>query len=308
MTGFKKPTVIARDLKVKVNKMLGQSVPADPRRGYTDRMEFLSKSVVIGYKDYGKASNYPTPSMKAAALEAANTASRIMRKANDAFAGVTFLRKKESSLLTEVLDKHFGLIAGDTSGDFLTDNVVDKKFSLKAVAKHDRRWVIEKIRERMLSLSFHLSTGIYLIDSDASRRDIESGQTVNPANADPHTEAYVSPSKHEFDKATWQPTQFKWKGGLACGFQHGEMHVSLANLENYSTLSYARVIIHEASHKFLNTDDNFYAHDPNYPTMSLAQTLNNADSYAWAAVSLYCGAVKMGDPSDGPTDWAQCSK
>jgi len=308
MTGFKKPSTLARELKVKVHTALGQPVPADPRRGYTDRMEFLSTSVLIGYKDYGPGSNYPTAPMKAAALEAANTAARIIRKANDAFAGITFLRRKESALMTAVLDKHFGLIAGDTSGSYLTDNVVDKKFSVKAVGNHDRRWVVEKIREKMLSLSFHLNTGIYLIDLDANRRDIKVGQTFNPATADPHEEAYVGWSKREFDDSTWQPTRFKLKSGLVCGFQNGQIHVSLQNLENYSTLSYARVIIHEAAHKHLGVPDIYYAHDANYPTMSLTDTLNNADSYAWAALSLYCGNVKMGDPSDEPTDWAHCAK
>jgi hypothetical protein len=72
-------------------------------------------------------------------------------------------------------------------------------------------------------------------------------------------------------------------------------------------LSYARVIIHEATHKYLCTADEAYAHQDTYAGLSLAKTLNNADSYAWAAVSLYCGAVKMGSPASNNPDWAQCS-
>jgi hypothetical protein len=271
-------------------------------------MEFLSTSVVVGYKDYGNAANYPTAGMKAAILEAANRAKRVMRKANDAFAAVSFLRKKETPLMTEVLDKHFGLIAGDTSGTFLTGNVVDKKLSVQDIGKHDRRWVIEQIRRKMLSLSFHLNTGVYLIDLDASRRDIKVGQTFDPATADANEEAYVGWAKLGFDKATWQPNAFKLTSGLTCGFRNGEIHVSFENLENYSDLSYARVIIHEAAHKFLGVDDKAYAHQDTYGTQSLQDALANADSYAWAAVSLYCGSVKMGSPADEPTDWTQCQK
>lgn len=297
----KKPTVLMRDAKVGVRNALGLTVPADPRRGFTDRMEALSGSVMIGYK------NRPTPSQMAATVEACNLAARIMRKANDEFAAVMFLRRKESQLLTDVLDKHFGLIEGDTAGGYLKDNIVDKSISAKALFHKDRRWVMEKIRQKMLSLSFHLNTGIYLIDSDSDNRDIRVGQAVNPAAANPNEEAYVGHVKASFDD-NWRADGWKKVDNFTCGFRKGEMHVSFRNLENYTALSYARVIIHEATHKFLNTDDEAYAHQNTYGTLSLTQCLNNADSIAWAAVSLYCGSVKMGSPADNGTDWAQCSK
>jgi hypothetical protein len=308
MDGIKKPTTAVRDAEVSVRKTLGMHVPADPRRGFTDRMEALSPSVMIGYKNYGTASNYPTPAMKAAAVDAANLAGRIMRKANDAFAGIAFLRKNESALMTQVLDKHFRLTAGDLAGGMLTGNVRNKSFAPKDVIKHDRRWVIEKIREKMLSISFHLNTGVYLIDLDASRRDIRVGATANPANADQTEEAFTGAQKKHMDNNTWRPTQHHWSNSLTCGFKHGEIHVSLANVATYSAISYARVIIHEATHKYLNTDDPAYAWDPAYPTLSLSDTLRNADSFSWAAVSLYCGSLKMDDPSKYATDWKNCTK
>ncbi len=307
MPGFIKPTTLVRKAEVAVRQAVGAHVPADPRRGYTDTMEVISPQLLIGYKKQPSGQNYPSDTMKAAASEATRLAARIVRKANDEFAGIMMLRRKESALMQDVLDKHFGLIAGDTAGGYLKDNIVNKKFSLRAVAEKDRRWVIEKIRQNMLSLSFHLNTGVYLIDIDASRRDIGSGEFVNPANADPNEEAYVTKTKTKYDATTWRATGWKEVTNSISGFRKGEMHVSLELLQNYSPVSYARVIIHEATHKYLCTADEAYAHDPTYGALSLTQTLNNADSYAWAAVSLYCGAVKMGAVSDYNSDWEQCS-
>jgi hypothetical protein len=52
-------------------------------------------------------------------------------------------------------------------------------------------------------------------------------------------------------------------------------------------LHVARTLIHEASHKFLDTYDFAYTHDPAYATINKAQAMRNADSYAFAAVSCY---------------------
>jgi hypothetical protein len=216
---IKKPTAALREAKVGIRNKLGLAVPADPRRGFTDRMEALSGSVMIGYK------NRPTPGQMAATVGACNLAARIMRKANDEFAAIMFLRRKESPLMQQVLDKHFGLIAGDDAGGYLKDNIVDKKVSVKAVFQKDRRWVMEQIRKNMLSLSFHLNTGIYLIDSDSDNRDIRVGQAINPAAANPNEEAYVGHVKAHFD-ANWRADAWMRVSDLTCGFRKGEMHVS----------------------------------------------------------------------------------
>jgi diadenosine tetraphosphate (Ap4A) HIT family hydrolase len=309
MTGFTKPTTLVRKAEVAVRQAVGAHVPADPRRGFTDHMEVLSPQLVIGYKKYPAAANYPSDAMKASAQEATRLAARIMRKVNDEFAGILMLRRKESALMQQVLATHFHLIAGDTAGGMLKDNVVNKKFSAHAVFEKDRRWVLERIRQNMLSLSFHLNTGVYLIDTDPHRRDIETGQVKAPVPVGTAitTEAYVSPTKTKFDPNTWRVTGAKFYSDTHSGFRNGEIHVSLELLKDYSALSYARIIIHEATHKYFNTEDEAYAHQGTYAGLSLVETLNNADSYAWAAVSLYAGAVKMGSLADYNRDWAQCS-
>jgi hypothetical protein len=304
MNGFKKPTTLLREAKVGVRQALGMHVPADPRRGFTDHMEFLSPSVVIGYKKQAAGANYPSDATKASIVAACNRARRIIRKANNELASVVMLRQKESQLFQDTMDTHFGLIAGDTSGTFLTDNTVNKKFSLRSVGKHDRRWVLEKIRRNMLSLSYHLNTGIYLIDIDADNRDLKLGKVAAPGTIT--ALGYVAPEKTAIDPNTWRTTGTRWGNGITCGFRHGEIHVSFAKHLNFSPISYAQTIIHEATHKYFNTEDHAYADDPTYFTLNLADTLENADSYAWAAVSLYCGSVKM--TNENSPDYDQCSK
>ena len=311
MPGFVKPTVLANEFKTWASKKLKIATPADTRRGYTDHMEFLSATVLIGYKKYPAAANYPTPGMKAALLAGANLAKKIVRKANDQLAGVLMLRKKESPMFQQVMDTHFGLIAGDDAGGFLTDNAVNKKFSFRAVTKHDRRWALEQIRQKMLSMSFHLNTGMYLIDVDETRRDIRSNEAVAPKAAPSNEEAYVSHPKLVTDPVTQRTTGWGSRPdqGLTCGYKNGEIHISFENIENYSALSYARVIIHEAAHKYAGVKDFQYAHSPQYATLNLADTLDNADSYAWAAMSLYCDSLKMANPGSCPLpDWQQCTK
>jgi hypothetical protein len=75
-------------------------------------------------------------------------------------------------------------------------------------------------------------------------------------------------------------------------------------MPNFSLNSGARVIIHEAGHKFLNAPDTYYAWDASYPP-TLQQCLKaNPDSFAWAALSLATGAVRM--PTAGSNDWTNC--
>ncbi|WP_213958117.1 hypothetical protein [Variovorax sp. dw_954] len=306
--GFTKPTTLLRNAEVGVRNLVGAHVPADSRRGFTDHMEVMSSKLVLGYKKYPTATNYPTDAMKNAATAGAAKAATIMRKVNDEFAGILMLRSKESTLMQQVLATHFHLRAGEATDLNLKSNVVNKGIGLKAIVEKDRRWVLEKIRQKMLSLSFHLNTGIYLVDIDSSRRDIKAGRVFNPANADQSTEASVSAQKATIDDTTWRATSYKWHDNTIGGYRHGEIHVSLDRLKNYTPISYARIIIHEATHKYFNTDDEAYAHEGTYAGLNLSQTLNNADSYAWAAVSLYCGSVKMGAVADYGNDWAACSK
>jgi hypothetical protein len=305
MPGFKKPSVVVREVEVKLRHKLGMHVPADPRCGYTDRMEFLGAGTLIAYKEQG--AGYPTANMKAAVVAGANMARQVMRSATSAAAAVIMLRKKESPLFQQVMQTHFHLIAGDDAGGFLKDNVVDKKFSLRAIREKDRRWVIEKVREKFLSLSVHVNTGVYLVDVDAANRDLIAGAVAGPADLDADVEAYVASPTDAMDPATWRTTS--WKGlatDMFSSFKNGQIHIAFAKVEHYTPLSYARLIIHEAAHRYLGVKDHAYAHEATYPTMSLTDSLDNADSIAWAAVSLHAGAVKMSAPGHNP-DWDQCA-
>lgn len=302
MSGFTKPGKIASDLKVNVLTKLGRNVPADPRKAYTDRMEFLSPGLLIGYK------NRPSDAERTACIGAYEMAKQVLREANDQLAKVVILRRSEDAVFSDVMEAHFGLIEGDDAGGFLTDNTRNRKFSLKRIGKHDRRWVLEKIRRKICHLSFHMHTGTYLIDIDAANRDIQVGSSVAAGSVSANTEGYVGHPKVGFDANTWKANA--WYPGAAPAisfYKNGYIHISFSALRAYSPLSYARVIIHEATHRFLGTRDVYYAHDGNYQTLHLTDALENADSFAWAAISLYCGAVKMGDASD-LSDWTNCSK
>jgi len=254
---------------------------------HTDTYEFLFPGVTIAYKRRPNGTTYPTSSMRSALKNAAVEARSIVRRANDQLAKVIFLRCTESQWFTDTMARHFNLKSGDLGGGAFTlsDNVVDKKFSLKDIPKHDRRWVLEKIRERMLSLSFHLNTPYYLIDIDNPNRTVVTGQAGTiPAG----TEGYVSKPDN---------------GSLFCGFKNGEIHISFLDFLNYTEKSCARVIIHEAAHKFLGVSDKGYAWDPAYPP-SLEDCMNNADSIAWTAISLASQSEKMDTGSS--TDWQMC--
>ena len=260
------------------------------KKRHTDHIALLDLGVTVAYKKRPAGVTYPTVQQKNHILAAAKRARTIVRIANDELAKVVLLRKKESQNFINTMDTHFGLIEGDTANNYLKDNTVNKKFSIRSFLKKDRRWVLNKIREKMLSLSFHLNTGIYLIDLDLDSRDIYNGvdNRQEAREADSVEEGYV------YNRA---------KGSLRhmFGFRNGEIHVHFSDLQAYSVDSFARIIIHEATHKYLSTVDHFYAWNANYYQLKLQDCLNNADSYAWAALSLCQGVVKMPNP-DSP-DW-----
>ena len=257
---------------------------------YTDTNEFLSPGVLIAYHARPAPAIYPPMADKAAVNAAAVQARNIVRIANDVLAKVVILRRDESPLFTQTMERHFNLRSdGTLAGGHLVENVINKPFKLGAIFRHDRRWALEQIRQGMLSLSFHLNTGMYLIDLDLANRTVTGGNVVAAGNAVPaNTEAYV----------------YQWGAGRPlCGFRNGEIHVDFQMMTNYSLNSGARVIIHEAGHKFLDVVDTFYAHSVNYPpALNLCLTAN-ADSFAWAAVSLATGVLAM--PNAGSNDWAQ---
>jgi hypothetical protein len=261
----------------------------------TDVNEFLSPGVLIAYRAR-PGTDYPNLAIKHAVQSAAVQARNIVRIANDMLAKVVLLRRPESQLFIETMATHFRLIASDLAGGLLKDNIVDKPFSPKAVFVHDRRWILEKIRQKMLSLSYHLNTGVYLIDQDKSTRDVfdGAGGTVGQA---PYSGwvGYVHLRGPQ-----------KGVRSLACGFRNGEIHINFEDFLGYSLNTNACIIIHEAAHKFLGVTGDIYGDNPNYPPalQKKGGSLDNADSIAWTAISLATGAVRMQDP--GSNDFVQC--
>jgi len=256
---------------------------------HTDTMEFLSPGVLIAYK---ARPGYPTLQMKTAVNSAAIQARNIVRIANDELAKVVLLRRPESQLMIDTVAKHYWLIAGDLAGGFLQNNVIDKPFKLGAVFDRDRRWVLNKIREMLLSLSAHLNTGVYIIDQDIAARDVFDGQRHAVGHA-PYNAwvGYVHPRGPN----------------TVCGFRNGEIHVDFVSMLNYSLNTNACIIIHEAAHKYLNILGDIYGNDDiNYPPplQRRAGALENADCLAWTAVSLATGAVRMQQHSDA--DFTSC--
>lgn len=75
------------------------------------------------------------------------------------------------------------------------------------------------------------------------------------------------------------------------GSIHINFHALLKGADKFSDRQIARTIIHEGSHKFCNTMDHAYTHDGTYPYLCNSQTLTNADSYAYAAISLAEGRL-----------------
>jgi hypothetical protein len=68
--------------------------------------------------------------------------------------------------------------------------------------------------------------------------------------------------------------------------------------ELWTDLALAGLIIHEASHKFLNTDDHAYCHEgQKYISLSKSLRLTNADSFAYTAISLHVGELIKDDKS-----------
>lgn len=277
---FKKPSIA-----------LGANRMGSGNARHTDTSEFLAPGVLIAYKQR-PADDYPTDAMKETVKAAAIQARNIVRIANDELAKVILLRRPEPQLMIDTVATHYRLIAGDLAGGFLLNNVVNKPFKLNAAFDHDRRWVLNRIREMMLTLSTHLNTGVYLIDQDTATRDVFDGTQQAIGHA-PYSGwvGYVHPRAG--------------KRSL-CGFKNGEIHVDFVSMLNYSVNTNACIIIHEAAHKYLGILGDVYGNDINYPpALQLHHgSLQNADCLSWTAVSLATGAVRMA--THDSTDFETC--
>jgi len=254
---------------------------------HTNKTRLLSPAVMIAYASTSGA-DYPSTAVRGHILNSAARARTIMRSAVAKFDKVVFFRRAEGEPFTSIVNYHFGLDAARS--DVLDSNVVDAPMTLRSLGQNNRRTVLNKIRMGMLSVSFHLNTGVYLIDIDADNRTIHSGvqtNAIDPLNASTH--GYVSNPKGKNAIAT----------GLFSGFQNGEIHINFDKMHTggYTHDACARVLIHEAAHKYWGVSDHCYAWNNGYENLSINQCLDNADSYAWAALSIEAGHLIKGTTS-----------
>ena len=73
------------------------------------------------------------------------------------------------------------------------------------------------------------------------------------------------------------PTSFTQPKGI---------HIEFSNVPKYPRLLLALVIVHEATHKFADTEDRAYTDDDNYEKLTVAQRIENADSFAYVVISI----------------------
>jgi hypothetical protein len=100
-----------------------------------------------------------------------------------------------------------------------------------------------------------------------------------------------------FDKEAGKEVEAAW-GNIHVDFALFTNQTNADKHELWTDLALAGLIIHEASHKFLYTDDHAYCHDGRkYIDLSKSLKLKNADSYAYTAMSLYAGELIEDDKS-----------
>jgi hypothetical protein len=251
---------------------------------HTNRIRVLSPLLTIAYSDQNKTRHdYPPTAVRNMLLNGAEKARSIMRDAVLEMDRVVFLRRPEGQPFTSIMNYHMGLAANRVN-PMLKSNTVDKPFEFKDLNKKDRRWVLNKVRMGMLSVSAHLNTGVYLIDSDNAVRTIAGGKQVGAGVSPANEEGYV----------------FTGVSGLLSGIMNGEIHAAFTIMQQsgYTSTAVARVIIHEAFHKYWAVADHKYAHEAGYTSLDCEDAIDNADSFAWAAVSLSAGALILGANSN----------
>ena len=105
------------------------------------------------------------------------------------------------------------------------------------------------------------------------------------------SEGFVNLKKSAWKKIDQNPSLFEeWIGGRF-KFQPeewGNIKVDFTLLGKVPRLQIAGTLIHESTHKMKNAVDHCYASSSGtYKTLTKAQAMDNADSYAFVAISLY---------------------
>jgi len=66
----------------------------------------------------------------------------------------------------------------------------------------------------------------------------------------------------------------------------GGIHIEFADVAEYPSLLLAMVIVHEATHKFADTEDHAYTEQNKYAGLTREQRIENADSFAYVVISI----------------------
>jgi hypothetical protein len=91
----------------------------------------------------------------------------------------------------------------------------------------------------------------------------------------------------------------------------GSIHIEFSYADLYPRRFLAHCIVHEATHKFADTDDYAYADEDEYAGLTREHRINNADSYAYTVLSLFRNtmvtdlemalrAIRRNDQTDPP--------
>ncbi len=251
---------------------------------HLDTRELLGAGLMIKYHSDRK----PSDGTKEKLLKSASITRSVMRSTVWAVDKIVLFHRDEPDWLTRVLDKHFCL-----NRDQNLDSTKDKGKLRNAKA---RRKYLAEVRKVMLSASFHLNTGMYLLDVDARNRmtvgdfhldNMGAGWYETNANnkrvVSANIEGYVQ------GRTGWkEKVGASSSGGVHVGF-------SLFDDFGYSAERMARIIIHEATHKYSKTADVRYCWDDQYDQQSPTLMATNADSYAFAAMSIAAQRVLDSD-------------
>ena len=256
---------------------------------HLDKREALSPRLLIKYH----SDRPPDKDTKKKLVEAAGVACSIMRTVVWEVDKVSLFHRDEPALLTRVLDEHFCF-----KNDATLASTKDAKGKFTNEKGRRKGW--DFIRRTMLSISFHLNTGMYLLDTDAGHRTIVGDNELD-GMSDAWSEDYVLDGSGNKQVDPNNPGQHlvavrkntagkKVLGSFIEAYANtgtsGPVHVSFELAKTYSPLQFARLIVHEASHSYRGTSDVKYAWAADYYSQSPYDMVNNADSYAYAAVSI----------------------
>jgi hypothetical protein len=256
---------------------------------HLDTREMLGAGLMIKYHSDRK----PTKTIKTKLLKSASVARSVMRSSVWQIDKIVLFHRDEPDWMTKILDKHFCL-----NKDTKLSSEKDSK-TKKLVNAKERRKYLAEVRRIMLSTSFHLGTGMYLLDVDAKNRMTVGDFHIDNMGAGWHELNAENKKVVSANIEGYVQGREGWKENVGAS-SSGGIHVgfSLFTEHGYTAEQMARIIIHEATHKYYKTADVKYCWDDQYDQQSPTLMANNADSFAFAAMSI--GAQRVLDSTSLP--------